>query len=207
VSANAPLVLGEWLGSRDYSLETPAGLEEFTEYARLYDYDAAPLDPIAELADTVFDWPMERISFTGPDGSDRMGLYLFLPTESRPPFQAVLFVSGYAQMFRSLEDFHVLMFEFLMRAGRAVAIPILTGTFQPYDQEDSVSEDVLHQKPETRVEWAKEISRAVAYLESRPDVDAERISYYGMYDGATHAPIVLAIESRIRVGFTFVRPC
>ena len=62
-------------------------------------------------------------------------------------------------------------------------------------------DDIGDQPPEIVIRWVKELRRTVDYLEQRPDIDSRRMAYYGMYIGATHAPIVLAVEPRIKAGF------
>ena len=48
------------------------------------------------------------------------------------------------------------------------------------------------------VTWAKEVFRAVDYLESRPDIDRERIGYYSLSLGAFFGPIPVALEPRFK---------
>jgi serine/threonine protein kinase len=186
---------------RDYWSESPADDAEYEVLARAYDYDGSELAPAAELVDTVYGWPMERVSFTGPDGISRMGVYLFLPNDGRPPYQTVLFFNGYGQdspVFRARD---VAMFDSFLRTGRAVAVPKLFGTYEPYDSEKNVEQGLDWQPAEIAVRWVKELMRTIDYLETRPEIDRQRIAYYGMYFGTTHAPIVLALEPRIKVAF------
>ncbi len=46
--------------------------------------------------------------------------------------------------------------------------------------------------------WAKEVFRAIDYLETRPDVDKPRIAYYSLSLGAFFGPIPVALDPRIR---------
>ena len=60
--------------------------------------------------------------------------------------------------------------------------------------------------------WAKDASRAIDYAETRPDLDHEKLAYYGYSWGSGLGAIILAVEPRIRVGgvalggLDFVRP-
>jgi dienelactone hydrolase len=47
---------------------------------------------------------------------------------------------------------------------------------------------------------AKDLSRSIDYLETRDDIDSERIAYYGMSWGATLGPLMLAVEGRLDAG-------
>ena len=49
-----------------------------------------------------------------------------------------------------------------------------------------------------QVQWVKDFRRSVDYLETRPDLDTERLGYYGISMGAFFAPIPLALEPRIK---------
>jgi len=201
-SAELPLV-PEPAGAsgRDYREETPATQSEFDAYAQLYQYKKVSLESTVGLRDTLLGGPMERVSFTGPDGSEGMGAYIFFPRHGRPPFQTVIVMTGYASGLRAFVDEYSVMFDFFLEAGRAVVLPILKGTYQAYDPATRVSDDILQQPPEIVVQWVKELRRTIDYLETQAEIDDTRIAYYGMYFGAVHAPIILALEPRIKVGF------
>jgi hypothetical protein len=127
-----------------------------------------------------------------------MGVFLFLPNDSRPPYQTVIFFNGYAPGAPVFEAHNVVMFDAILRTGRAVAVPILYGTYEPYDAERGLDGGMFLQPEEIVVRWVKELRRTVDYLDSRTDVDRQRIAYYGMYLGTSHAPIALAVEPRSR---------
>lgn len=48
--------------------------------------------------------------------------------------------------------------------------------------------------------WIKDLMRSVDYLETRSDVDVEKLAYYGTSWGARMGNIALAIERRLSVG-------
>ena len=47
---------------------------------------------------------------------------------------------------------------------------------------------------------AKDLSRSIDYLETRDDIDNERIAYYGTSWGAVLGPIMLAVDDRLDTG-------
>ena len=57
-------------------------------------------------------------------------------------------------------------------------------------------------RPNARREWiiqmANDLSKSIDYLETRDDIDTERIAYQGLSLGASIAPIMLAVENRIK---------
>ena len=62
------------------------------------------------------------------------------------------------------------------------------------------------------VQWGKDFFRAVDYMETRPEIDKNKLGYYSISLGAYFAPIPLALEPRMKVavlaagGLTFNRP-
>ncbi|MHC4432752.1 MAG: alpha/beta hydrolase family protein [Planctomycetota bacterium] len=46
----------------------------------------------------------------------------------------------------------------------------------------------------------KDLSRSIDYLETRTDIDIEKLTYYGVSWGAMQGPLMLAMEDRIRLG-------
>jgi len=47
--------------------------------------------------------------------------------------------------------------------------------------------------------WAKDVSRAVDYAETRPELDHGKVAYYGYSWGAVMGAIAPAVEPRIKV--------
>ena len=52
--------------------------------------------------------------------------------------------------------------------------------------------------------WGKDLKRSVDYLESREDIDSEKLAFMGVSWGAAMAPIMMAIEPRIDAGIVVV---
>jgi dienelactone hydrolase len=48
------------------------------------------------------------------------------------------------------------------------------------------------------IQRTKDVRRAVDYLESRPDIDAGRLAFFGLSLGANYGPVVGAVEARFR---------
>lgn len=45
---------------------------------------------------------------------------------------------------------------------------------------------------------SKDLGRAIDYLETRPDIDAQKLAYYGLSMGAGVGPIMTALEPRFK---------
>ncbi len=50
------------------------------------------------------------------------------------------------------------------------------------------------------IQWSKDLGRSIDYLESRPEINRERLSYFGNSLGAAVGVRLLAVESRFKVG-------
>jgi dienelactone hydrolase len=51
---------------------------------------------------------------------------------------------------------------------------------------------------------AKDLRRSIDYLETREDIDKDKLAYYGMSGGAAFGPMVLAVENRFRAAVLVV---
>ena len=80
--------------------------EVFAFYRSLYDYVPLNLDARTEEVDeSGRHWRRETVSFTAAYGDERVIAHLFLPLNSAPPYQAVVYVPGSpANMHSSIED-------------------------------------------------------------------------------------------------------
>ena len=46
--------------------------------------------------------------------------------------------------------------------------------------------------------WSKDLGRSLDYLDTRSDIDAAKLAYMGFSMGTAHAPVLLAVEPRIK---------
>ncbi len=81
--------------SRDYSKETPVSDEVFRVYQNLFAYDPQALDAKVESIDrSAEQWVKEKVSFAAAYDRERVPAYLFLPRNTRPPYQTVVYFPG-----------------------------------------------------------------------------------------------------------------
>jgi dienelactone hydrolase len=179
--------------------------EIFEVFLRQFEYDDLDLEVRQESVDDSSElWTVERVSVAAPYGDERMIINLFLPKISAPPFQTVIYFPGSASLFKeSSEDIDVyyeypLFLSFLVKTGRAVAYPVYKGTFERRD--DRLLPIHMgantHQYTEFLTQLVKDFRRTIDYLETRPDIDATRLAFYGMSWGAILGAIVPAVETR-----------
>ncbi|HET7694128.1 MAG TPA: protein kinase [Vicinamibacterales bacterium] len=182
--------------SGDPATLVPVSDEQFAVIRGFYRYDRAPLEARTDAVDDGSPhWRKETVSFTGPTAAYRIPAFVFTPKNVKPPFQAVVFFpSSYAREIPSSASLDLVTFEFIVRSGRAVIYPVYEGTYErirPLPPGSSAVRD-------RNITWAKEVFRAVDYLESRPDIDRSRIGYYSLSLGAFFGPIPVALEPRIK---------
>jgi dienelactone hydrolase len=190
--------------TRDYWAEQPASDAEFAIYKRFYDYDPTPLNPVVEQIDSSQHWIRQRVAFDLPYG-ERGGLALYLPKTEARPFQAVVYWGGSGLMnMRSIDEEFLPGFDFLIRSGRAVAVPIFSGAYGRPDPRletawgssgrSGAGQNVYR---DLYVHWVTDLRTSIDYLDTRADIDIEELGYFGFSFGGNTAPVVLAVEPRI----------
>jgi len=187
--AAVPIVTG-----RDYTKEQPAGDHEFALFKSHYVYDRTELNAMVEVLDDAHaHWRQERVSFATAYRRERMAAHLFLPKQTRPPYQAVVyFPAGGA--FGPNAVLQMRSLDFIVQSGRAAMYPIFQNTHERYRGPVSGAAAVRDQ----RVEWFKDLTRTLDYLDTRADIDRDRMAMYGF--STNMLPIFLALEPRLKTG-------
>ena len=182
--------------SGDPASLVPVSDDQFALLRGFYAYDRAPLDVrVHAVDDGSPHWRKETVSFAGPAGGDRIPAFFFAPKNVDPPYQAIVFFpSSYAREIPSSEALDLVTFEFIVRSGRAVIYPVYEDTYERRKPSPPGTSAVR----DRNVTWAKEVFRAIDYLETREDVDKSKIGYYSLSLGAFFGPIPVALEPRIK---------
>ena len=84
----------------------------------------------------------------------------------------------------------------MVRSGRAILHPIYKGTYERRKGAEGVGPNEMR---DLKIAWSKDMGRSVDYLETRRDIDKEKLAYYGLSLGSITALPVLAIEERFKV--------
>lgn len=194
--------------TRDFAAEEPVSDEVFAAFRELYAYDDLPLNAVVDAVDTVPAGVRQRITFDAAYGGERMVLYLFLPED--PPegrLQTVLYFPGSGALRRgSIEDWsnrssHM---AFLTRSGRAVAFPVFKSTFEREDDFEYRLQDESKEYRDHVVQWYQDLARSLDYLETRADLDAAGVGYFGYSWGGRMGALMLALEPRFSAGVLYV---
>ena len=187
---------------RDRTRDKPAGDDVFRVYKEVHSYDRTELKAAIEsLDDTSEYWRKEKVSFQAAYGNERVPAYLLLPKNAPPPYQTVVYFPGAGVLnVRSSERLDLVWFDFIVRSGRAVMYPVYKGTYErgPSRYYHRFGQPNLWR--EMNLQWSKDLGRSIDYLETRPDIDRQRLAYYGVSLGAAQGPRLMAVEDRFRTG-------
>jgi formylglycine-generating enzyme required for sulfatase activity/tRNA A-37 threonylcarbamoyl transferase component Bud32/predicted esterase len=195
--ATAPIVVLK----RDFRKEKPVSDDIFSAYKQLYSYDKTELNPKIEAVDEDNkDWKRERISLDAAYGGERLILYLYLPRNIDPPFQSVIYFPGSNAIYlKAIDVLNMRYFDFIIKGGRAVLFPVYKGTYERGDELSSDYPDKTSFYRDHLIMWSKDMRRALDYVETRQDIDTNKIAYCGFSWGAALGTIIPVLDSRLKV--------
>ena len=185
---------------RDYSKIKPAADKVFAIYKNLYRYDPAPLDALLDpVQESNEFWTKQKVTFNTAYG-ERMSAYLYLPKNATPPYQTVVFFPGsYAVYSRSSRDLNLFGFDFIIKSGRALVYPIYKSHYERGDAMKTDDPDSTVFYRDHVIDWSKDLGRTIDYLETRKDLNLEKLTYYGLSTGAYLGNILPVVEKRIKL--------
>jgi cephalosporin-C deacetylase-like acetyl esterase len=189
------------LRARDFNREKPVSDELFRVYKSLYSYDKNPLHATIESVEENPDWKRERITFAAAYGNERVIAYLFLPKKSQPPFQTVVYFPGSETIeIRSSTPLpETELFDFVIKSGRAIMYPLYKGTFERGDELKSDNPNMSISWRDHVIAWSKDLGRSIDYLETRPEIDRDKLAYEGLSWGGAMGSVLPALEDRIKI--------
>ena len=95
-------------------------------------------------------------------------------------------------------------FAFLLRSGRAVVIPIYQGTFERSQPNLTSQAKITTAWRDHIIMLSKDFGRAVDYVATRPDIDANKIAVLATSRGAALSPMLLALDPRIKAAALWI---
>jgi serine/threonine protein kinase/dienelactone hydrolase len=196
--------LGE---TKDFYKEKPVPDAVFQVYKEQFAYDKTDLKARVESRQESSEgWIQEKVTFDAAYGGERIIAYLFLPKNTAPPWQTVIYFPGSGSVVqrssKDLESYYEfpVFLSFIVRNGRAVLYPVYKGTFERGDPALAAIHigDNSHLFAEYLIQLVKDFRRCIDYLETRQDIDSKRVAYYGMSWGGLLGAIIPAVEERLR---------
>jgi serine/threonine protein kinase/dienelactone hydrolase len=192
-------------GYPDFYKQEPAPDSVFRVYKEQFSYDKRDLNARVEWRnETSKEWTQEKISFDAAYENDRVFAYLFLPKNSSPPFQTVIYFPTSSSVGRRSSkeiDKYGEFQPFIVKNGRAFLYPVYKGTFERGNDALTAihTGNDSYQYSEFFIEVVKDFKRSVDYLETRPDIDSKKLAYMGWSWGGQYGAIIPAIEDRLKV--------
>lgn len=188
---------------RDFFAEQPVSDETYQVFLSMFAYDPAPLAATVEARDTTpEDWVRERISFDAAYGGERMLAHLFVPKNARPPYQAVVYFPGSGAIYQdSLTGWAG---EFLVKDGRAVIIPVYDGIWERRDDLDTDTPNETVAYRDRVIRWYQDLGRSIDYLQTRDDIEAGTLAYFGLSWGGRLGVLMTAVEPRFDAAVFYV---
>jgi formylglycine-generating enzyme required for sulfatase activity/tRNA A-37 threonylcarbamoyl transferase component Bud32/dienelactone hydrolase len=181
-------------GARDYTTEKPVDDAAFAVIRSLYRYDPLPLNARTESVEETADWRRETVTFGAAYGGERIVAYVYVPRNSSPPYQPIVFFpGGDSQLLPSSRTLRLTESEFVLRGGRALIYPVYKGTY-----ERRVAVSGINARRDVALQRGKDIKRVVDYIQSRTDLDGSRIGYFGISLGAFYGVVGTALEPRFK---------
>lgn len=195
--------------ARDISRLSTMSDDEFRSYRQLHSYERTSLDVTTEPAqDESPYFTVEKAVFNATYNNERVTSYLFLPKGSAKPYQvAIFFPSINSWREPSSENLRDMRWvNIVVESGRAVIYTVYKGTYERGGDRPGTGAS-----PMARLNWSvqkyQDMARSIDYLESRSDIDVEKLAYVGLSWGAGTAPQLLALEERIKVAALVVGGC
>jgi len=186
--------------SRHYLTEKPVTDKIFQIYKRMYTYDKTELNAKVDSIETASDWYKEKIFFDAAYGNERMFAYLFVPKDYPQPYQTIVYFPG-ANAIRESSSKNIgrkLIWQ-IVKSGRALIYPIYQGT---YERSPGFNHDYpmySNSQREFVICLYRDLARSIDYLETRNEIDVNRLAYVGVSWGASMGALLPAIENRIKV--------
>ncbi len=191
--------------TRDYNQEKPVTDEVFAAYRGLFSYDKTDLAAKVESSEESESWRVERVTYAAAYGGERIPAYLYLPKNAAPPYQTVIYFphSG-GTMVSSFQQGEMAYLAFLIKAGRALLFPMYQGMYERRPPKPPSGPNALR---DLVIQQVKDLRRSLDYLQTRPDIAADKMAFFGVSLGGNRASIVLAVEPRFKTAVLWSGGC
>ena len=189
---------------RDFTIEKPCSDEIFSVYKKRFDYDQIPLEPQRMGNIDVFEtYTRETLTINAAYNSERLILHVFLPKNGVSPYQTVIGFPGSGAA-RRKDSKEMRPPPFTINSNRAYVFPVYKGTYERNDGMKSTWPEQTHTFANNLTKWVMDFRRTVDYVESRKDLQHNKLGYYGYSWGSRMGPFILSVEKRVDVAILLV---
>ena len=189
------------LSEKDFMKLPKISKEIFDIYKRQFDYEAGPLDiKILKTDNSDPDYTYELIEYNAAYNNERMSGVLFKPKNVKGKIPSIIFFPG-SNVIHTSEIEKVTISQMsrsFIKFGYAFFYPIYKGTINRQDALKSDYADKTDFYKDHVIMWGKDMKRSIDVIESRADLDASNLMYFGVSWGGEMANIMIPIEPRIK---------
>ena len=192
---------------RDLDEIKPVSDEIFDIYSKSFYYERTQLEQLSKgIDDSDSNYILETVSYNAAYDNERITAYIFIPKKIQKPYQPIIYFPGTSAWFySSVHDYNAthVDIDLIIKSGRAAIFPVYRGTFQrklPYFYSENYTRTQFR---DLCIKDYKDLAQTIDYLETRPEFDLTKLTYYGLSWGAGVGSVVGALEKRIK-GFIFV---
>ena len=182
---------------KDYYNLKPVNEETFDILLRQFEYNQDNLN--AEIVTNTEEeyWIKEEIEMNTAYDNGSLTAFLFIPKNSTPPYQTVVYWPGSNAL--NEDNLQIRVIDFLMKNGRAVLYPIYLGTYtRKVPKENDTQQNNQYTQRDMRIKQVKDLKKSLDYLITRNDIDTSKLAYAGNSWGGGLGPLVLAVEKRFK---------
>ncbi len=179
----------------------PVSNDVYDAYSRVFDYEKKPLRSTRGETVAARIWTRERVEYDAGYGEGRSVMHLYLPVNTVPPYQTVVYWPGWDTFWLdAIDEYFVKKMDFIVKSGRAVAFPVYKGTFGG----GRMGRFNTPTYRDNTIDTVKDLQRAIDYLASRDDIDSDALAFFGYSWGGVTGPIALAQERRLALGVIYI---
>jgi len=199
---NQKLLMSVDMPERKVRNLTPVDDDVFRSYLSQFDYDRTPLEADLEILDSGKEsYRCEKASINAAYGNERFDVYCYLPENASPPYQIVIVYPGAGVLWAPNYNHRFMEQpggEYIIKSGRALIYPIYKSTFNRKDGvPDGFPRESVFYK-EHMIMWTKDFMRTIDYLETREDMDTDKIAFYGISWGGITGGLIPAVDKRVK---------
>ena len=178
-------------------------LTNWYRYDRNLPLDATDLQTDAVNPSSEYSYEIVRINTAY--NQERFDLHILVPRQVQDRFETVIYVPG-TDAWERADKFRLDQYNYghqycleLVRTGRIVCMPVLQSTYERGDGTSQAqrSETAPLQERDRSIAVCKDVFRTIDYLVTRPDVDANKLVYFGISRGGIIGVKCIVMDSRI----------
>lgn len=146
-------------------------------------------------------WQVDEHQLAYTNGEE-LTVYIFSPV-GKGPFRTVLFAPpGSAfrpgSLNRAAILSHVAQFEYILRGGRAVVMPIWANTYERYRTPAADPAEISTRQAQGALQWYLDAVNSINYIEDLPELANDKLTYLAIsYGASVFGQLVTALEDRV----------